>query len=93
MNGPVYPIVDKSEYLTPGLDYSVYLKQSITLFEEMDYFSDMIQMEPQKVAFTQTDGLYWVLVEGTDGTCGWLNTQGMPMEERTDMFDGLLFAD
>lgn len=74
-------------------DYSVYLKEYISVYSDMDENSEETVMEPQNACFTYTDSENWVYVQGETGQGGWLCVAGWDTDDRFDTFDNLRYAD
>ena len=93
----IYYMVDDSiwreEYQNPLL-----LLRDITVFAERSEQSRAITLKPQKVRNVATDNSEWILLEGEDGTKGWIRIErfGYFPSEKADyseLFDGLNIAD
>lgn len=83
------------DFTYPGTpdDYVVTLKQELSVYAEMNTDSEEIWLEPQMVAFPYTDGEDWVYVQGEDGNGGWLEVGDWDYQVKSEVFEGLFFAD
>ncbi len=78
--------------------YPVTLLKEITVYEERSEESRAIIMKPQVVTNVASDLKEWILLEGEDGTRGWIRVEGFttfPSEgdiDSRELFDGLMFA-
>ena len=71
--------------------------KEITVFAERSESSEAIVMKPQEIRNVATDESEWILLEGKDGTKGWIRLvqYSFPSEESevSELFEGLVMAD
>ncbi len=95
---------DELFYLVNGdrwdIEYHMLLMllQEITVYEERSEDSKAIILKPQEVRHVATDLIGWCLLEGRDGTKGWIRVEPFgkfPSEnaDMWDLFEGLNMAD
>jgi len=87
--------VDDSKWREENQIPLVLLKE-ITVFAERSENSQSITMKPQKVRNVASDQSEWILLEGEDGTKGWIRIVQFcfPSEESDpfELFEGLYMA-
>ena len=74
------------------------LLREITVFSERSESSEAFVLKPQEVRNVATDHVEWILLEGRDGTKGWIRVEDFsyfPSEEASslELFEGLSMVD
>ena len=91
----IFYFVDDSKWREENQIPLVLLKE-ITVFAERSENSQAITMKPQKVRNVASDQSEWILLEGEDGTKGWIRIVQFcfPSEESDpfELFEGLYMA-
>lgn len=93
----IYYMVDDSSWREQA-EMPLLLLREITVFAERSEESEAITLKPQKVRNVATDNSEWILLEGEDGTGGWIRITGFgnfPSEEADcfELFENLNMAD
>ncbi len=93
----IYYMVDDSTWREQD-EMPLLLLREITVFAERSEESQAITMKPQKVRNVATDNSQWILLEGEDGTKGWIRIErfgNFPSEEADcfELFENLNMAD
>ncbi len=90
-NGEV-EMIEQETYDFTGLN-DVELKEMLRLYSEPNGSLDItIMMKPQTVHITKTDKNFeWVLIEGSDGTKGWLRVKNLIYVGDDEVASGVIF--
>ncbi len=93
----IYYMVDDSSWREQA-EMPLLLLREITVFAERSEESEEITLKPQKVRNVATDNSEWILLEGEDGTRGWIRIEGFgnfPSEKADcfELFENLNMAD
>ena len=94
----VYYLLNDSGW-REAYDTPLLLLEELTVYAERSEDSQAMVMKPQSVAHVATDRRQWVLLEGVDGTRGWLRVEPfgkipqLGNKRSSEVFEGLNMAD